>query len=375
MTLPRPDSAAWWRDAVTYQVYPRSFADGNGDGIGDIAGIRSRLPYIRDLGVDAIWLNPWYPSPMADAGYDIADYRAIDPLFGTLAEAEALIAEARALGLRVLLDIVPNHTSSEHPWFRAALSAAPGSHERERYIFRPGRATARSRRTTGRASSAGRPGRGPEPDGKPGEWYLHLFDPWQPDLNWTEPRSVPSSKSILRFWFDRGVDGFRIDVANSLFKHADLPDLGKRSGRPGTTGRDEEHPFWDRDMVHDVYRAWRRSRTRIPSRGSSSPRRGSTADRLARYVRPEHLHSAFNFDFLLTPWRAALLRGGHRRGAPRARRRRGRADLGALEPRRRPARHPPRSAQPDDGSAGGRGRRRRRRTSTSGRDGPARRHC
>ena len=311
MTSSRTDSAAWWRAAVTYQVYPRSFADGDGDGIGDIAGIRSRLPYIRDLGVDAIWLNPWYPSPMADAGYDIADYRAIDPLFGTLAEAEALIAEARALGLHVLLDIVPNHLSSEHPWFRAALAAGPGSHERERFLFRPGRGDGSQPPNDWESVFGGSAWtRIREPDGKPGEWYLHLFDPGQPDLNWAEPDVHAEFESVLRFWFDRGIDGFRIDVANGLHKHADLPDLGKRSGRPVDEGEgDEDHPFWDRDTVHEVYREWRRVADSYPEpKMFVAEAWVPTAERLARYVRPDHLHSAFNFDFLLTPWRAALLR-------------------------------------------------------------------
>jgi alpha-glucosidase len=309
MTPSRTEPVAWWRDAVTYQVYPRSFADGDGDGVGDIAGIRSRLPYIRDLGVDAIWLNPWYPSPMADAGYDIADYRAIDPLFGSLAEAEALIAEARALGLRVVLDIVPNHTSSEHPWFQAALAAGPGSHERQRYLFRPGRGGG-SRPPNDWESLFGGSAwaRVREPDGSAGEWYLHLFDLAQPDLNWREPDVHAEFESVLRFWFDRGVDGFRIDVANGLHKHQDLPDLGERSGRPVDDGN-EDHPFWDRDTVHEVYREWRRVADSYPDpRMFVAEAWVPTADRLARYVRPDHLHSAFNFDFLATPWRAELLR-------------------------------------------------------------------
>ena len=309
MTSSRTDPAAWWRAAVTYQVYPRSFADGDGDGVGDIAGIRSRLPYIRDLGVDAIWLNPWYPSPMADAGYDVADYRAIDPLFGTLAEAEALIAEARALDLRVLLDIVPNHLSSEHAWFRAALAAGPGSHERERFLFRPGRGDGSQPPNDWESVFGGSAWtRIREPDGRPGEWYLHLFDPGQPDLNWREPDVHAEFEGVLRFWFDRGVDGFRIDVANGLHKHEDLPDLGERSGRPGDEA-EADHPFWDRDTVHEVYREWRRVADSYPDpKMFVAEAWVPTPDRLARYVRPDHLHSAFNFDYLTTPWRAPLLR-------------------------------------------------------------------
>ena len=309
--MPSPDDRpAWWRDAVIYQVYPRSFADGTGDGVGDLAGIRSRLPYIRELGVDAIWLNPWYPSPMADAGYDIADYRTIDPLFGTLAEAEALIAEAHALGLRVLLDIVPNHTSSEHPWFQEALAARPGSHPRERYLFRAGRGDG-SEPPNDWESVFGGPAwtRVREPDGTPGEWYLHLFDAAQPDLNWQEPDVHEEFVAVLRFWFDRGVDGFRIDVANGLLKHEDLPDLAGRSARPVIRDRDDDHPFWDRDTVHKVYREWRRVADSYPEpKMFVAEAWVPTPDRLARYVRPEHLHSAFNFDYLATPWRADLLR-------------------------------------------------------------------
>ena len=302
-------TADWWRDAVIYQVYPRSFADASGDGMGDLAGLRARLPYIRDLGVDAIWINPWYPSPMADAGYDVADYRSVDPVFGTLAEAEDLIAAAHEHGLRVLLDIVPNHTSSEHPWFLAALAAGPGSAERERYIFRPGQGDGSAPPNDWESVFGGSAWtRVTEPDGRPGEWYLHLFDVEQPDLNWG--RDVHEEfESILRYWFDRGVDGFRIDVANALFKHPDLPDLAERGPHPTDDPDVEEHPFWDRDMVHEVYREWRKvadsyaqPRVFVAEAWVHSP------ERLARYVRPEHLHSAFNFDFLLTPWRAHLLR-------------------------------------------------------------------
>jgi len=303
-------SAAWWREAVIYQVYIRSFADGDGDGIGDIAGLRSRLPYLRDLGVDAIWITPWYASPMVDAGYDVADYRDIDPVFGALAEAEELIRESHEHGIRVIVDLVPNHTSDQHAWFRAALAAAPGSPERARYWFRPGRGTHgelppndwRSR-FGGRAWS-----RVPEADGRPGEWYLHLFAPQQPDLNWDNPEVVAEFESILRFWLDRGVDGFRIDVAHGLVKHPELPDLG---------GGDEEltlldtpdHPYWDRDEVHEIYRAWRRlSDAYDGERKFVAEAWVADPGRLARYLRHDGLHTAFNFDFLVSPWEAGDLR-------------------------------------------------------------------
>ena len=216
----------WWRDAVIYQIYIRSFADADGDGLGDIAGIRSRLRYLADLGVDAVWVNPWYPSPMADAGYDVADYRAVEPRFGTLADAEAMVREAHDVGLRVLLDIVPNHSSDRHAWFTEALEAGPGSPARERYLFRPGRGADGAEPPNAWQSVFGGPAweRVTEPDGSPGEWYLHLFAPEQPDLNWEHPDVRADFEKTLRFWFDRGVDGFRIDVAHSLVKEEGLPD-------------------------------------------------------------------------------------------------------------------------------------------------------
>jgi alpha-glucosidase len=308
--MPPPESRpAWWRDAVIYQVYPRSFADADGDGVGDLAGIRSHLTYIRDLGVDAIWVNPWYPSPMADAGYDVADYRDIDPMFGTLSDAERLIADAHGVGLRVVLDIVPNHTSKDHPWFKSALAAGPGSHERRRYLFRPGRGDGSQPPNDWESVFGGSAWtRTLDADGSPGEWYLHLFDPAQPDLNWEEPDVHAEFESILRFWFDRGVDGFRIDVANALHKQPELPDLAGRSGRPVDEGVGD-HPFWDRETVHEVYREWRRVADSYPEpKMFVAEAWVPTPDRLARYLRPEHLHSAFNFDFLATPWRADLLR-------------------------------------------------------------------
>ena len=345
MTSSRTDPAAWWRSAVTYQVYPRSFADGDGDGVGDIAGIRSRLPYIRDLGVDAIWLNPWYPSPMADAGYDIADYRAIDPLFGTLAEAEAFIAEARALGLRVLLDIVPNHMSSEHPWFRAALATGPGSQERARFLFRPGRGDGTQPPNDWESVFGGSAWtRIREPDGKPGEWYLHLFDPGQPDLNWTEPDVHAEFESVLRFWFDRGVDGFRIDVANGLHKHEDLPDLGERSGRPGRRRRGGPPVLGPRHRARGVSRV--APRCRLVSRSEDVRCRGLGPDPgTPRAIYPPR-SSPQRLQFRLPDDAVAgtVAPGEHRRRTRGARSRQRRTDVGAVEPRRRPCRQPSRCA-------------------------------
>lgn len=310
--------APWWASAVIYQVYIRSFADGNGDGLGDIAGLHSRLGHLVDLGVDALWINPWYPSPMADAGYDVQDYRAIEPRFGTMADAEALIAAAHRHGLRVILDIVPNHTSDQHEWFRAALASGPGSPERARYVFRDGRGPGGDERPNDWPSCFGGPAwtRVVEADGTPGQWYLHLFAPEQPDVNWEHPDVRADFEQTLRFWFDRGVDGFRIDVAHSLIKEAGLPDVGDRAWArqpdrivpvPGTNPTD--HPFWDRDEVHEVYRSWRTiADSYDPPRVFVAEAWVPDPSRMARYLRPDELHSGFNFDFLRCPWVASELR-------------------------------------------------------------------
>ncbi|NYE19694.1 glycoside hydrolase family 13 protein [Microbacterium immunditiarum] len=294
----------WWRDAVIYQIYPRSFADGNGDGTGDLAGIRGRLPYLRNLGVDAIWLTPWYVSPLADGGYDVADYRDIDPAFGTLAEAEALIGEASGLGIRTIIDIVPNHVSDQHPWFQAALAAEPGSPERERFWFRPGRGPSGDEMPTDWVSSFGGDTwtRTTNPDGTPGEWYLHLFAAQQPDLNWDHPDVRSEHEEILRFWFDRGVAGIRIDSAAFLVKDAALPPL-PADPAPGA------HPHMDRDELHDIYRSWREvADSYDPPRVLVGEVWLSDAKRFAAYLRPDEMHSAFNFDFMTQPWNAAALR-------------------------------------------------------------------
>jgi alpha-glucosidase len=296
----RSARVGWWRDAVVYQVYVRSFADANGDGIGDLAGVRERLPYLRDLGVDALWFNPWYPSPMADSGYDISDYRSIDPAFGTLLEAERLIGEARALGIRTIVDIVPNHVSDQHPWFRAALASAPGSPERARFWFRPGSGANGDLPPNGWQSIFGGSAWTRTEDG---EWYLHLFAPEQPDLNWTHPDVSAEHEDVLRFWFDRGAAGVRIDSAALLVKDPELAEEVPHAG-PG------EHPFTDRDELHDIYRRWRAiadayAEQRVLVGEIWLP----DAERFARYLRPDELHTAFNFDFLGCPWEADRMRG------------------------------------------------------------------
>jgi alpha-glucosidase len=299
-----PDDPTWWRHAVIYQVYIRSFADGDGDGIGDIAGVRARLPYLRDLGVDAIWFTPWYVSPMADGGYDVADYRAIDPTFGSLAEAEALIAEALELGIRTIIDVVPNHVSDRHPWFQAALAAGPGSPERERFWFRPGRGPDGDEAPTGWVSEfKGVPWtRTKNPDGTLGDWYLHLFTAEQPDLNWDHPDVRAEHESILRFWFDRGAAGVRIDSAALLVKDPTLPEVPIDPPAGG-------HPTHDRDDLHEIYRGWRAVADSYPGhRVLVGEVWLPDAERFARFLRPDELHTAFNFDFMARPWEAAALR-------------------------------------------------------------------
>jgi alpha-glucosidase len=299
----RADSGRpWWRSAVIYEAYLRSFADGDGDGTGDLAGARARLPYLSALGVDAVWFTPWYVSPLADGGYDVADYRAIDPAFGTLAEAEAFIEEAGALGIRTIVDIVPNHVSDRHPWFQAALEAEPGSVERERFWFRPGRGPDGSIPPTGWISNFGGETwtRTSNRDGTPGEWYLHLFTREQPDLNWDHPDVRREHEDILRFWFDRGAGGMRIDSA-ALLKDPALPEVPD-SPAPGA------HPNTDRDGLHEVYRSWRAVADSYPGdRVLVGELWLPDPERFANYLRPGELHTAFNFDFMARPWDAASL--------------------------------------------------------------------
>jgi alpha-glucosidase len=296
---PSVDDPDWWRSAVIYQIYPRSFADGNGDGTGDLAGVRSRLGYLKALGVDAIWFTPWYASPLADGGYDVSDYRAIHPDFGTLGEAELLIREALALGIRTIIDVVPNHVSDQHPWFQAALAAGPGSPERERFWF----VDSDELPTHWVSPFAGDTWtRTTNLDGTPGQWYLHLFAPQQPDLNWNHPDVRAEHEDILRFWFDRGVAGVRIDSAALLIKD---PELGEVPENPAPG----QHPTQDRDELHDVYRGWRAVADSYPgTRVLVGEIWLPELDRFVKYLRPDEMHTAFNFDFLARPWQAAELR-------------------------------------------------------------------
>ncbi|WBB76941.1 alpha-amylase family glycosyl hydrolase [Micromonospora sp. WMMD1128] len=296
-------ATGWWTEAVIYQVYPRSFADSNGDGIGDLPGITARLDHLAELGVDAIWLSPFYPSPQADAGYDVADYRDVDPLFGTLADADRMISEAKARGLRVIVDLVPNHTSSAHRWFTAAVAAAPGSPERQRYVIRDGRGPAGAEPPNDWESVFGGPAWTRLPDG---QWYLHLFDTGQPDLNWDNPEVRAEFLDVLRFWLDRGVDGFRVDVAHGLIKQADLADWQEpQEILSGQEADKPRPPMWDQDGVHEVYREWRRLLDSYPGeRVLVAEAWVEPAERLARYVRPDEMHQAFNFEYLMAAWTA-----------------------------------------------------------------------
>jgi len=292
----------WWQTAVVYQVYLRSLADANGDGTGDIAGLRDRLGYLSDLGADAIWIAPWYSSPLADGGYDVAEYCDVDPVFGDLDQADALIAQAHAVGIRVLLDIVPNHTSREHPWFLAAIKGDPAA--RARYLFRPGRGEDGDQPPNNWISHFGGPAwtRMSGPTGAPGDWYLHSFAPDQPDLDWSNPEVAADFEDVLRFWFERGVDGFRIDSAHGLIKTAGLPDLSDSPTRHG-------HPAWDQDGIHDIYRRWRSIADSFrPPRIYVGEAWVDDPGRLARYLRPDELHAVFASALIRVPFRAEALR-------------------------------------------------------------------
>ena len=284
----------WWSSAVFYQVYPRSFADSNGDGVGDLDGLTGRLEYLEQLGVDAIWLNPVTVSPMADHGYDVADPRDVDPLFGGMAAVERLIEAAHLRGIKVTMDVVPNHTSSAHPWFQAALAAGPGTDARERYLFRDGRGPDGLLPPNNWTSVFGGSAwtRVVDPDGKPGQWYLHLFDAEQPDLNWDNPEVFDDFEKTLRFWLERGVDGFRIDVAHGMAKPPGLPDA--KDEVKVLSHRDDD-PRFNHPSVHEIHRGIRKIVDDYP--GAATIGEVWVMDNLlwAEYLRPDELHLGFNF--------------------------------------------------------------------------------
>ncbi|WP_034806183.1 glycoside hydrolase family 13 protein [Intrasporangium oryzae] len=293
---PEPD---WWRTAVIYQIYPRSFADANGDGIGDLPGIRSRLGYLSDLGVDAIWLSPFYPSPLADGGYDITDHRDVDPRLGTLDDFDGLVADAHARGIRIIIDVVPNHTSDQHAWFLDALRAGPGSAERDRYIFRDGTGADGSRPPSDWRSHFGGSAWERTADG---QWYCHLFAREQPDLNWGNQQVRDYFLGTLRFWADRGVDGFRIDVAHSLAKDLSEP-LRSQPNLDGMLPLDGSDPLYDRDEVHEIYRSWRALFDEYdPPRMAVAETWHPVSSRTYLYARPDELGQVFDFSLLKAEW-------------------------------------------------------------------------
>ena len=289
-------STQWWHDAVIYQTYLRSFCDSDGDGIGDLAGLTSRLDYLQELGVDALWLNPCYLSPQRDHGYDIADYRQIDPAYGTVADLEKLVLEAHSRGIRLLMDMVANHCSDQHAWFQEALAAGPGSAARERFLFRDGRGESGELPPNNWQSVFGGAAWTRVADG---QWYFHAFDSSQPDFNWRNQEVVEYFDGVLRFWFDRGVDGFRIDVAHGLFKDAAMPDA---------PGDGHNYAMWDQPEVHDIYRRWRAIGDESePGKYLVGEIWVPSLESMTAYLVPDELHQAFTFDLLVQPWESSRM--------------------------------------------------------------------
>jgi alpha-glucosidase len=302
--LDRMSDPGWWRQAVFYQIYPRSFADADGDGIGDLRGVTSRVPYLAALGVDAVWLSPFYPSELADGGYDVADYRDVDPRLGTLADFDDMVAALHAAELKVMVDIVPNHTSDRHAWFQEALASPPGSAARGRYIFRDGRGAHGEEPPSDWQSVFGGPAWERTRDG---QWYHHIFAPEQPDLDWENPEVREDFLHTLRFWSDRGVDGFRVDVAHALVKDLSEPyrphaEMGDRLAVDG------DHPWWDRDEVHEVYAEWRRVFDEYDPPRMAVAEAWVPDHRRARYASSDGLGQAFNFALLEADWDATAFR-------------------------------------------------------------------
>lgn len=308
----------WWKTAVIYQIYPRSFADSNGDGVGDLNGVTEHLDYLAELGIDALWLSPFYRSPMADHGYDVSDPTDVDPLFGTLADFDRMTAAAHQRGLKVTVDLVPNHFSDQHVWFQQALSAGPGSPERDRFIFREGRGPEGSLPPNNWPSSFGGPTWTRVGDG---QWYLHIFAPEQPDLNWENPEIPAEFERVIRFWLERGVDGFRIDVAHGMGKPDGLPDMAVL---PELGQQVQNDMRFDQPIVHKYLRAMRTVLDEYPGAMAVGEVWVPTAERLAAYVRPDELHLTFNFGLVQARWDAdefrreieEALRGSESVGAP-----------------------------------------------------------
>ena len=301
----------WWRTAVIYQIYPRSFADQSGDGIGDLRGVTSHLGDLAALGVDAIWLSPFQRSPQKDAGYDVADYCDVDPIFGTLADFDEMLAQAHARGIRIIVDLVPNHSSDQHAWFQEAVASPAGSPERTRYIFRDGKGENGEQPPNNWESvfGGGAWTRLTEPDGTPGQWYLHLFDASQPDFDWSNPEVREEFRRILRFWLDRGVDGFRVDVAHGLVKKEGLPDYTPPKDAGSMGGGEAAVPYWGQEGVHEIYRDWHALLAEYDGdRALCAEAWLPSIAQTALWVRPDEMHQAFNFEYLETPWDAEKLR-------------------------------------------------------------------
>lgn len=306
-------SRGWWRNGVIYQVYVRSFQDSDGDGVGDLGGVRARLPYLRSLGVDGIWLNPFYASPQHDHGYDVSDHMLVHHEYGDLAAFDRLVRDAHRLDIKVIVDVVPNHCSIEHPWFIAAVLAGPGSPERLRFHFADGTGEYGELPPNNWRSIFGGPAwrRISEPDGSPGQWYLHTFAPEQADFNWRHPDVSEHFEQVLRFWLDRGVDGLRIDVAHGLHKRDGLPDH-ELAIDDELTGDPVNPHAWNQPEVHDVWRSWRALADEYTDRtGRERVLIGEVgvldAEELASYQRPDELHQSFFFEFLRAPWGAEPL--------------------------------------------------------------------
>lgn len=311
----------WWHNAAVYQVYPRSFFDGNADSLGDLSGVQKKLPYLASLGVDALWLSPFYPSPQLDSGYDVSNPRDVDPMYGTLADIRELIEQAHRRGLRIIVDIVPNHFSREHPWFQEALLSPPGSRERARFHFLDSEGDSPPNNWVSMFGGSAWT-RTTNPDGSAGQWYLHVFDSSQPDLNWTHPDVASDWLTTLKFWLDMGVDGFRVDVAHGLAKdmtYSDLPDpvgltealrFDLDDGSPEAAQRREliaNSGFFDRDELQEIYATWRSVLDSYPGDRMTVAEAWVPPHRIGRYVSSSSLHQIFGFDFLVVAWNAAVM--------------------------------------------------------------------